>query len=537
VRLLGPVGLTAKKLAASRFLGFSSDAWLSGLGLCLLFVALRWNNCTLPLSRDEGEYAYSAQLLQRGLAPYEHAFLQKPPMVVYTYALAGAVAPNVFWFPRLLACVSIALATCLLGLIARLEFGPGVALPAMWLLTPMILLPGLEQFTANTEMFMLLPLLATLAVFARSRHRRSGSADWCVAGFLGATALCYKYTAFPLLALTFSAWSFREWQASRSARALCVRGLFGAFGAAVASAAALGLFVARDGGKRLWECTVLFNRYYAASSGFGMAGLWYRLQLFWADWWILFLLPAVLVFRRERRVWFWLGMFAAAWLATGAAFNGHYYVVVMPFWALLAVVAIRGLASAAAAKLAWSPDWLRRAFTTLAVVLVCLPDVPWVICSKEKFAAEKLAAGNPFLESAAVARRVAELTAPRDYVFVAGSEPQILYYARRLSPSRFVIVYPLMIPTPLAESYQQEAIRDLERRPPAVIVLARSGMSWLRQEATPPDFARYLEKLLVEHYERVGGWVEEGQRGHWQEPLPEPAVADSSLVLFRRKGQ
>ena len=134
--------------------GAGPSGWLAFLGILALLVALRWNSFDAPLTRDEGEYAYSAQLLKRGLHPYEQAFLQKPPMIVYTYALAGAVAPKTFWFPRVLAAVFAALVACLLGLIARLEFGPGFALPAMWLVTPMLLTPGLWQFTANTEMFM-----------------------------------------------------------------------------------------------------------------------------------------------------------------------------------------------------------------------------------------------------------------------------------------------------------------------------------------------------------------------------------------------
>src|ERR1035441_10628162 len=109
-----------------------SSPWLGGVGICVLLVALRWNSLDAALVRDEGEYVYASQLLGRGLLPYEHSFLQKPPMVVYTYLLSGALAPNVFWFPRVLAGLFAVLATCLLGWIARLEFGPGVALPAMW---------------------------------------------------------------------------------------------------------------------------------------------------------------------------------------------------------------------------------------------------------------------------------------------------------------------------------------------------------------------------------------------------------------------
>jgi hypothetical protein len=541
----------------------ASPPWLGGLGICVLLVALRWNSLDAPLVRDEGEYAYAAQLLGHGQLPYEHSFLQKPPMMVYTYALANTLAPNTFWFPRVLAGLFALLAAGLLGLIARLEFGPGLALPAMWLVTPMLLFPGLWQFTANTETFMLVPLLGAVAVYVVSRHRRGGSRAWFWAGLLGATTLWYKYTALPVLALLFAVWSFEDWR-GRALRlpstgpdlrspiprlwTLDFRhwtldiglwtldfGLWTMFGALVASGVILAPFLARDGGQRLWECTVVFNRYYTGLAGFGTAALWQTLQLLLADWWILFLLPALLLVRRRRRVGFWFGMFLAAWVSTAGSSHGHYYLVVMPFWALLAAVAIDDLASLGAAELKWSHAGLRRAFTAVVLLLLCLPDLPWVACSKQEFAAVKAGGGNPFLESPAVARRVAELTSPNDYVFVAGSEPQILCYAKRLSPSRFVIAYPLMIPTPLAEGYQREAVQDLERHPPAVIVFTRSGTSWLRQERTPPVFLAYLQKLLADRYQRVGGWVNDAQSSRWQEPLSDQDLANASLVVFRRK--
>src|SRR5580698_2881282 len=142
--------------------------WLSVLGLGLLFVALRWNNYNAPLGRDEGEYSYAARLLIQGVAPYQHAYIQKPPGVFYSYALSDLFLPQAFWSPRLLADLFIALATVVLGWIARLEFGEGFALPVMWLATPMFLLPRLDLYDANVETFMLLPLVGTVAVYCYS---------------------------------------------------------------------------------------------------------------------------------------------------------------------------------------------------------------------------------------------------------------------------------------------------------------------------------------------------------------------------------
>jgi hypothetical protein len=401
----------------------------------------------------------------------------------------------------------------------------------------MLLFPGLWQFAANTEAFMLVPLLGAVLVYVVSRHRGGRPGAWFWAGLLGGIALWYKYTALPVLALLFVVWSVEEWRAGTGGRRLCGRWLLGICGVSVASGAILAPFLASDGGKRLWECTVTFNRYYMEAAGFGAAALWSTLELFLTDWWILFLLPAILVVRGRGRVWFWAVMFLAAWVSTGASSHGHYYLLVMPFWALLVAVAIDDLASMGAARLKWSHHGLRCAFTVVVLLLLCLPDLSWVACSKPEFAAVKAGGGNAFLESRAVARRVAELTAPGDYVFVAGSEPQILCYSKRLSPTRFVIAYPLMLPTPLAEGYQREAMRDLERHPPAVIVFARSGTSWLRQERSPPAFLAYLEMLLADRYERVGGWVADAQGGRWQEPLSDQDLANSSLVLFRQRNR
>jgi hypothetical protein len=508
--------------------------WLASLGLLLLFAALRWNSYDAPLTRDEGEYAYSAQVLRHGLTPYEHSFLQKPPMVVYSYAVADFVAPHVFWFPRVLAYAFAALATVLLGYIARREFGPGVALPAMWMMTPMILLAGLEQFTANTEMFMLLPMVATVAIYVYSRHRGGGPAVWVAGGLLGAVTICYKYTAFPVLALVFAAWSFDEWRQGKSARRLCLHWLLALFGMGAASAIVLGLFLGRDGGKHLWDCTVLFNRFYAAET-FAPSSLWSRMHELWDSWWILFLVPLLLVFRREARVLFWLGMFFAAWVTTAASQYGHYYITVMPFWALLMAVAIRSFVTWLHGRPPKPQNWSGPILTALVVLVLCWADVPWIMRTKERFATDKMKGWSAFLESRQIAQRIGELTTPQDFVYVAGSEPQILYYARRFSPTRFIIAYPLMIPTPLAKGYQEEAIQDLEKRPPAVIALVRSNTSWLRQNDSPPDLLSYLTALLKEHYDALGGYVVSGEGGYWQEPLVEEDLEKMSVLLFKRK--
>jgi len=513
---------------------FPKAAGLLGIvGLLFLFAALRWNSYDAPLIRDEGEYAYAARMLLHGRVPYEQCFVQKPPMIIYSYALAELLAPRVFWFPRVLAGLCVAASTGLLGYIAHKEFGPGVAIPAMWLVTPMVLLPGLQQFTANTEMFMLLPVMGVVALYVYARHSNNGGGwVWFAAGSLSAIALCYKYTVFPLLTGLFAFWSWEEFQTRRNLASLGRHWLFALSGLVLGLAATLGFFLIHDGGKSLWEWTVAFNRFYLAAGAFGLASFSNRLRLFWNAWWILFLLPVSLIIWRERRVWFWIALFLIAGLTTAASVYGHYYITIMPFWALLGAVALRRLVR----LIPFSASGQARTMPVLVclvVVLLCLTDIPWLTRTKKDFVAGKLR--TPFPESEAVAKRVAELTTPEDHVFVAGSEPQILYYSQRFSATRFVAVYPLMIPSPMAQRYQWDAIHDLQEHPPTIIVLVQLDASWLKQANSPSDFLNYLMGTLQVEYELLGGYVIGEQSGQWTEPLSLSDSDHASLLLFKRR--
>jgi hypothetical protein len=50
---------------------------------------------------------------------------------------------------------------------------------------------------------------------------------------------------------------------------------------------------------------------------------------------------------------------------------------------------------------------------------------------------------NPFPESLVIAQWIAQNSQPEDRVLIVGSEPQILFYARRSSATRYMYFYPL----------------------------------------------------------------------------------------------
>src|ERR1700735_3574667 len=94
-------------------------------------------------------------------------------------------------------------------------------------------------------------------------------------------------------------------------------------------AASLGGFLGRGGGgvfffffwggKTFWECTVVFNRYYAGTNNFSLNYFWSRCEDLFANWWILFLMPWAILLQPRGRIWFWLGIFGCALLSTNGS--------------------------------------------------------------------------------------------------------------------------------------------------------------------------------------------------------------------------
>ena len=82
--------MTARTTRASAP-GVSQWVWLAVLAVILLTTIARVRLLSIPLERDEGEYAYAGQLILQGVPPYELVYNMKFPGIYYAYALVLAV--------------------------------------------------------------------------------------------------------------------------------------------------------------------------------------------------------------------------------------------------------------------------------------------------------------------------------------------------------------------------------------------------------------------------------------------------------------
>ncbi|MDD4005453.1 MAG: hypothetical protein PHW69_09690, partial [Elusimicrobiaceae bacterium] len=407
----------------------------------------------------------------------------------------------------------------LLALCAKKLYGRVAAWAAPALFIALMATPIVFPYAANTEKFMLLPMTGALCIYlyAEAATARRG---WFWAGFLSALALLFKPICLFVLVLLHAAWAFEIWRKNKTE--LPWHGLLVLAGGAAATALCCGYIILRGAWPQFWELNVTFNSQLAVLFGANLSALKNHLLDLARYWWLTGLLCAGSVFKKNPRKPLLWGLLGCAFAAAYRDINGHYYILLLPFMALIAAGALVRLGKTAAAFLCASAMLANVA--PMATQLGLSPDQ----------LTRRIYTGNPFTESAEMARQLDRYTAPDDEVFIAGSEPQILYYAKRRSATRFVIMYPLMYATPSARKYQTQAIDELSGKTPRAIVVARVGTSWAGGDQTPPLFIPFFTDY-IRKYEFTGGCVTENGKTVWKTGREnEQAVL---LALYLRKPQ
>lgn len=507
--------------------------FISFLLFFILFISTYKNSLNSPWERDEGEYAYSAWLLDQGIAPYENSFIQKPPMIIYTYWLAHKINPDALWPPRLLALIFIFFTILLSGYIAKKEFGKKAGYFVIWVLVPMLSLPHLTPFAANTERFMLLPLMGVLALYL-NKEKSKKFIFW--AGFLGAISFLYKPIVLLVLAFIVGFWIWDEYKKKNSINNIIFNIFLFSVGFFLALFIFLGYFLFKDGGKSLWESVFLYNKYYASQMGKYIPDSFFKyVAIFFKNWWVLFIYTFAALVINFKRKWFYLGIILLCIVSVFSSPIGHYYFLLMPFWAILISAPFVKISESIlinGKKGAWA---ILNIFIFFTVTTMYLNILQVFSFGPEENSLWIYGPNNPFIESPIISEKIKSYSNESDKIFVAGSEPQIYYYSKRQSVSRFVITYPLIIETPVREKYQLEAIDEISNDLPKLIVYSNREESGLYNKESPTFFINYLDDLLKNKYYLIGGYFrDDNLNGTWKDlPKNFAEKEKASLLLYK----
>ncbi len=390
------------------------------LGLLVLCALLRSVSLFRPcLSDDEAIYATVGREMLAGRVLYKDVVDHKPPAIYIVNELAqaaGGQAAGMLLLHAFLIVVVWATGLVLGKIAGRHDRRPGMFAALLWVVFTTTLF-DCDSLAANCELFMMLPLAASVLVFVEGGQRIVRLA---LAGGLVGIAILFKYQAAIQLVLYAIAWLL-------SCRSRRLAGLIAlGAGAAVPVLAATAWLADQGALADAWFWLRFNFSYIAAGSNATVAAMVTRAGFAVIAAAPLYWLASRAIRRQGRSLFrsFLLGWLVASAIAVtiGGRFFGHY------FHQLTAPLAV--LAAPAAAEL-----WTRR--HTMFASLLAVPAAVFFVLGIEHDAVMELA-GEPDPDYASVAAWLDANGGPSDALCVWGNSPVLYFEAARPLGCRFV---------------------------------------------------------------------------------------------------
>lgn len=474
------------------------------MAICVLPVVLYLPFLSEPFERDEGVYATIAQGLLGGHLPYRDLFDHKPPLIYGWYSLSFLAFGENVQAPRIMASLVLSVTSFGVFQTARLLISERAGMIAAAIFGASISLAVL-QLNANTEVFMLLPMIASLLAFVQG-IREGGMRWFLLAGIAGGLAAMTKQVAiWNVLALLLLALYLPQ-AAAAEMRDRARNALLLAAGATLAIGfVALPFFLAGAGGE-FFFANVQYNWFYAlqVSAAGKLQGMVLGFLFF-----IVVAGPLVVGsvtgvgLMVQRRNWAgaillatWIGASLLGVVSTGRFF-AHYWVQLLP-----------ALALPAAAAVDFGPDLIRRPRLQTAITWLAGFAIIFSVLMNMHAYLSPTAAGRHEAKysdtqaswdnaSEQLGLYLHEHTLPGQTIYVFGREAQIYFYADRQPAARFLYSQPFT----LDGTAMSDTLRTLrEVKPTYIVDTVQPPLYHGWESQDPQDFLR----LLIDDYEYVG---------------------------------
>jgi hypothetical protein len=507
----------------------STPRWQIAAALAVVliaYVALRLPGISVPLDRDEGAFGYMGQLINEGKLPYRDGVDHKPPVAFYINALALRFVPpteqGVHLFLLLynfltLVCVFYIGKTYFQSLSTGLwcAFAYGVFSAG----------PAIQGFTASTEMWMLLPITLSLLLAVLGR-RRNSSALLFLSGVSGAAACWTRQSAFTSILFVFVftglAFFYRSQGSAAASRAALIRALASwLLGAVLFSALLVFYFYIHGVFREFIYWSFLHNLSYASHRSLGESLDMVQAQLIEIARGDLLIVSAGVIVaawrlaRKHPDAYFILGFLLLSLLGTIPGFGySHYFAQLAP---AVAIAGGYGFSTLLGRCRTLNGRLAASTVCGLLILVVPVSVNSQYFLQRDPNEISRLAFGfNPFPESKALAAFVAQATLPVDPVFIMGSEPQILFCAKRRSPSSFLMFYPLMASYTRYKEFQETVWSEIQRTPPKYVLdMVNIPTSFLWDGQADIDIVNRLNAWLQKEYVVDRVMLVTGLQGEW----------------------
>ena len=474
-------------------------------------VYVRIRLLSTPLERDEGEFAYVGQLLLKGIPPFAEAYTMKLPGVSSAYALFMLLFGQTAEAIRIGLLIVNALCIFQVYLLTKRLFDGQAALLSCASYAALSLSQSVFGVFAHATHFAVLCSLTGLLLLLRAFDKGRISLFFISGLCLGLAFTMKQHAAlFIVFAFIFLAW--QNWKHNVFDRKQFIAGnvllLFGV----ILPYSLLALWMTQAGVfDSFWFWTVQYAREYATGPTLrqGVAELASAIRTIVTAQpllWLLGISGGILLCTRynrctDRPFVFGFLLFSFLAICPGLVFREHYFVMLLP---AVAVLIGAGLDPPAAPD---SPIYRRLIpifLLAAAIGLGFFHERHYLFIDTPLQVSRETYGDNPFPEAPRIARYLKDHTAPGDRVAVLGSEPEILFYADRLSATGYIYMYGLMENQPYAERMQLQMIREIEAARPKYLVVINVNTSWLVTSASKRTVLDWMEKYGRDLYDLEG---------------------------------
>lgn len=488
--------------------------------LCaILAVAIiRLRLLSVPLERDEGEYAYMAQILLRGVPPYLKAYSMKFPGIYCVYAAIMALFGQTASGIRIgLMVVNTATIAAIFFLTRRLfdRYTAALASASFAMLSIGRSVLGLS---ANAEHFVILFVVSGLWFLLKALGSGKISGLFTSGVLLGMAFITKQHSIFFIaFAAIYIAWHRKKAGSYGGIRSGGSMAVF-IFGAAVPLVSACILLFISGAFVKFWFWTVRYAMEYVNRVPLSMGLNFFMERLGYASLsalpiWFAAAMGAGFLWRRKddeaSRV-FTLLLFLFSFLAVfpGFVFRDHYFILVLPAVSILAGLAMRTVIGDAL-KVESSNSIRLQISVGLCAAAMLYPAINerhiFFTASPDRVS-RIIYGSNPFPEAVKIAEYLKKNTPDDKSVAVLGSEPEIYFYLKRMAPTGYIYMYPLMEDQPYSFKMQEEMKSELERASPDYLVFINLEISWTDWLMPEKErrFFQWFDRYYKNHYEIIG---------------------------------
>ena len=451
----------------------------------IILLANIYPTFDFPMATDEGIWNYVGHIwVHYGVPPYIGSIENKTPGIFYLYAISNLLFGVNFWFPRLLAILSVVATSAVIYLISKTLYNKLAGALAMFLFGAAMSWWALDAYSpSQTETFMV--LFSTLAFFIiiraqNSKEQKDGFLKIFIAGLLMGAAIAFKQVAvFSLAGLFFYYLNSRKNDGFKN-----IFYFSAVLGAGVIFATFLSITPLLLSGVGIWDYVSGAWLILLEEGGSRPSSFYERLLNFirmgLSE--IILFYPFIIIFFSSREVIKKLGvpfLGIVLWMFfdfLGVNVSGHYFKhqlrQLMPSMAIASGIAINIILSVVQSSYekfynlrAPSEDektkYIVRALFVIMAVWLIFPNLS-AAPSKAKNAEVEIVRHNRewglFLK---------ENTVSEDFIYIWGWHGNpIQAYSERRSPSRYFNSFYIRRP-----GVKEEAVDSIKARPPKFILL------------------------------------------------------------------